>query len=140
MNFIKINEVAGAGYNTGSLQEYAWFDSNPFSGENYYRLKAVDLDGTFEYFKIVSASAAGNKRFYVYPNPTDGKFVNYTVNFENSDNDKLIVLDNMGNVLQQTSVSSIDGKLSFGESIAPGLYFVQYVSEGFRQTVRVTIR
>jgi len=139
LKFITITEVPGAGYNTETLQKYSWVDSNPFAGQNYYRLKAVDLDGSFEYFKIVTASASGNKKFVVYPNPTKDKFVNYLVNFDNSGDDKIIVMDNIGNVLQQTSIS-INGKLVFDDAINPGLYFVQYVAPDFRQIVRVTIR
>lgn len=140
LKFIKITEVSGAGYNTESLKEYAWVDTNPLSGQNYYRLKAVDLDGSFEYFKIASALASGNKRFSIFPNPTNENFVNYALNFEYSSNDKIVVMDNMGNVIQQASVSSLEGKLVFGETISPGLYFVQFVSANFKQTVRVTIR
>jgi len=140
LKFSMIGNVSGAGYNTETIQKYAWEDKNPLTGQNYYRLKAVDLDGSFEYFKIASASATGNRRFVVYPNPTQGNFVNYAINFDNSGNDKIVVMDNMGNVLQQTSVSSIDGKLEFAGTINPGLYFVQFVSDDFRQIVRVTIR
>lgn len=140
LKFSTIGNVMGAGYNTETIQKYAWEDKNPLTGQNYYRLKAVDLDGSFEYFKIASASATGNRRFVVYPNPTQGNFVNYAINFDNSGNDKIVVMDNMGNVLQQTSVSSIDGKLEFAGTINPGLYFVQFVSDDFRQIVRVTIR
>lgn len=138
LKFITITEVPGAGYNTETLQRYSWVDSNPFAGQNYYRLKAVDLDGSFEYFKIATASASGNRKFVVYPNPTNENFVNYTLNFD-SGHGNIIVMDNMGNMLQRTTVSSIDGKVDFG-TLTPGLYFVQYVSESFKQTVRITIR
>lgn len=140
LKFLPLSTVSGSGYNTQSLREYSWVDSNPYAGENYYRLKAVDLDGSFEYFKVATVSAPGNRRFSVYPNPTQENFVNYALNFEYSGNDRIIVMDNMGNVLQQISVSAIEGKVTFGESIKPGLYFVQYVSDNFRQIVRVTVR
>jgi len=140
LKFSTIGNVTGAGYNTETIQKYTWEDNNPFAGQNYYRLKAVDLDGSFEYFKIAAASASGNRRFVVYPNPTKENFVHYAINFDNSGTDKIVVMDNKGNVLQQTPVSSIEGKLEFAETINPGLYFVQFVSGDFRQIVRVKIR
>jgi hypothetical protein len=140
LKFSKITEVAGAGYNTEDRQEYTWLDSNPYTGENYYRLKAVDLDGSFEYFKIVSAASSANKRFSIFPNPTNDKSVNYSTNFDFSGNDRIIVMDNMGNLFQQASVSSIEGKLVLSENVKPGLFFVKYVSDNFTQTVRLMVR
>lgn len=140
LKFFRITDVQGAGYNTEDIQKYNWLDSNPLVGENYYRLKAVDTDGTFEYFKIVSASSSANKRFSIFPNPANDNSVNYSLNFDYSGNDKILVMDNMGNVLKQANVSSINGQLVFGESVNSGLYFVRFVSDNFTQTIRLVVR
>nr|WP_295928369.1 CotH kinase family protein [uncultured Dyadobacter sp.] len=62
--FVKIGEVAGQG-----KKSYEFLDAFPFSGNNYYRLKCLDLDGSYAYSKIVTARIEGQGGFDLYPNP-----------------------------------------------------------------------
>lgn len=64
--FIKIGEIAGQG-----KASYQYLDAFPFSGNNYYRLKCLDLDGTYAYSKIVTARIDGEDGFELYPNPAE---------------------------------------------------------------------
>lgn len=55
----------------GSSQ-YNLIDANPVSGDNYYRIKGVDIDGQFTYSKVIdvlynSSTAA----LTIYPNPVE---------------------------------------------------------------------
>ncbi len=52
INFKKIKEMPGS-INSLETKKYVFIDSNPESGINYYRLKQVDLDGTYKYASIV---------------------------------------------------------------------------------------
>ncbi len=53
---------------------YRWTDTNPLPGQNYYRLKMVDNDGSFSYSKIVSVRHdPGKLLLKVYPNPAVNK-------------------------------------------------------------------
>jgi Secretion system C-terminal sorting domain len=52
--FRNIGEVKGAG-NSNDEKNYTFTDEKPLAGTNYYRLKQVDLDGQFEYSKVVTA-------------------------------------------------------------------------------------
>ncbi len=46
-----------------SIQDYQYIDINPEAGDNYYRLKQVDIHGSFEYSEIetVNLAAAGKR-------------------------------------------------------------------------------
>ena len=58
-----------------TLMEYSFIDKTPLSGENLYRLKIVDLDGTFAYSRIRSIQLDGNTTdLSIYPNPASDKF------------------------------------------------------------------
>jgi hypothetical protein len=48
---------------------YTFKDTNPFGGDNYYRLKMIDNDLTFSYSGIQSATFEGKLGLTVYPNP-----------------------------------------------------------------------
>ena len=58
--------------NSTTKQIYSYVDVSPKTGLNYYRLKQVDLDGQFEYSRIVSARLTGLGLFKAYPNPVVG--------------------------------------------------------------------
>ena len=51
---------------------YAFLDQNPLPGINYYRLKQIDLDGQFEYSRIVGTRMKNEQEVKVYPNPATG--------------------------------------------------------------------
>ncbi len=51
LSFSTIHKTPSQG-NSQRAQYYQYIDKEPFSGTNYYRLKMVDLDGTFDFSKI----------------------------------------------------------------------------------------
>ena len=66
--FEKTGTVSSKNNTAGSA--YTYVDAYPFSGNNYYRLKSVDMDGRSSYSNIVEITfnlAANN--IIVYPNP-----------------------------------------------------------------------
>jgi len=54
-NWVKIGFVQGSG-NSNSPKEYSFVEVNPVSRKSYYRLKMIDIDGSFEYSDIVEVS------------------------------------------------------------------------------------
>jgi hypothetical protein len=77
LNFEFIGNVRAAG-NSSSPKSYGLVDQKPAIGMNYYRLKMFDLDGSYEYSKVISintneSSSQSTGIVNVYPNPTTGK-------------------------------------------------------------------
>lgn len=70
--FTKIGYVEGR----GSDSKYVMMDRNPFQGVNYYRLKSVDVDGSFVYsdIKAVEITERSRRELAVFPNPFNGGF------------------------------------------------------------------
>lgn len=68
MRFNAIGRVAAAG-NSNSVLSYSFSDQQPLKGMNFYRLKEVDIDGTFAYSKVVSVSFDKNGTVILSPNP-----------------------------------------------------------------------
>lgn len=54
--------------------DYRYVHAAPASGLNYYRLKMVDRDGTFEYSIIRSVGIESGATMSVYPNPVSETF------------------------------------------------------------------
>ncbi|NRB49993.1 MAG: T9SS type A sorting domain-containing protein [Saprospiraceae bacterium] len=72
-NWENLAWVAGAG-STFLPQQYQYLAKDPIGGINYYRLKQIDFDETYEYSKIVSInSKQAPKTFSIFPNPSSGQ-------------------------------------------------------------------
>lgn len=70
-NFSKFGFVQGNG-NSNSTKYYSFEDNSPETGINYYRLKQIDTDGSFEYSKIIALNLNIPIEFSLsqnYPNP-----------------------------------------------------------------------
>lgn len=82
-----------AGNNSDDVRDYNHADSNPSGGENLYRLKMVDLDGSVAYSRIIVVHVEITSR--LYPNPAQ-EFIQIEVQNWN-EVAKINILDNMGN-------------------------------------------
>jgi hypothetical protein len=62
--------------NTPGVHQYSMIDYTPSSGNNFYRVKSVNLDGTFKYSAIVQVNMAylSDKSVHLYPNPVVAGF------------------------------------------------------------------
>lgn len=69
--FTRIGIVSASGNTTGSTS-YQFIDHYPANGNNFYRIKQVDQDGSFEYSKIIKLSMDANALIALYPNPVKG--------------------------------------------------------------------
>jgi Secretion system C-terminal sorting domain len=105
-------------------QRYDLLDKNPFAGLNYYRLKQVDFDGTFEYSEVIAIEVESRfNELEIFPNPTSGN-----LNFSESLNGNLIVRNVLGQVVWQkietNNIQSLD--LSF---LTTGTYFLEHLDQ-----------
>ncbi len=73
----------GAQFNTIGLVQpgrsgYQFKDNAPLTGNNYYRIKTVDLDGEVDYSPIVMVNVKNENSIItsIYPNPGNGSTVN----------------------------------------------------------------
>lgn len=71
-----VGQVAGRG-NYEGVSDYSLFHGSAEAGNNYYRLKMIDQDGSFEMSKLIrvehSSRYTDNASAYFYPNPSLGK-------------------------------------------------------------------
>ena len=65
LRFLDIATVPAIG-ESKSVNQYSATDRLPFDGNNYYRLKMVDLDGTFSYSNIAIAQIQSEDELTIY--------------------------------------------------------------------------
>lgn len=68
--FAELTVVDAQGLTQG-INEYAYLDQSGMGNENFYRIKQVDVDGTFQYTDVVMVEMelVKNDRFVAYPSP-----------------------------------------------------------------------
>ncbi len=123
--------------NSTSLVSYNAIDSNPLAGTSYYRLKMVDLDGTFEYSKLVSVNSEGTVLVRVYPNPSQGNGVSFTA----GNGSKLVlksVSDLFGKTVGYQQRNAAEGlQVSFAQPLPAGFYVATLLSSDNGALVKV---
>jgi pectin methylesterase-like acyl-CoA thioesterase len=71
-DFISIGTV----FAKNSVQaEYRFADKNPVAGANYYRLKMIDVDGSFKYSNVIVINTKFLSGITIYPNPVISSFL-----------------------------------------------------------------
>lgn len=140
LQFKTIGRVDGAGYTTDDTQKYSFTHASPVNGVNYYRLKAVDIDGSYEYFRVESVVVASPKSVYVYANPSNGQFINIASNFNPGENAWVTVYRADGVLISQNNISGHDVRIDFARRLAAGVYLAKYVTDGYSQTMRFVVK
>jgi len=133
--FLPIGDVKAKG-NSSQQISYSLRDKNPQSGINYYRLKQVDLDGSFENSDILpvkfSLSAASVK---TYPNP-----VSEWLHVNGFSSKKATVswytLD--GRKIAETSLENDVTKVP--STLNNGLYIIKILSNGSHFDQKITVK
>ena len=123
--------------NTTSLSMYGAHDNSPLTGYSYYRLKAVDTNGEFDYSDLrrVEFRPANAE---VYPNPTRGKV---TISGLSDDIEHVRLLDSRGSVVRTWRVAGevqIEAPVT---DLPAGVYLVElHTASSAVQTERLVIR
>jgi hypothetical protein len=120
-NWTKITSIAAKG-NSSVQSKYAFTDRSPVSGINYYRLKMVDMDNSFDYSEVKSVRAAFTANMKVYPNPASN-FVHVSLTANAS---VVRLLNTAGQVLQDRKLVGDAATTSFDiSSYTAGTYMIQ---------------
>lgn len=121
----KVGEVPSA--NAGkTLQTYSFTHTEIASNTNYYRLKMVDLDGTFTYSKIAKVDMGDLPDLISFgPNPASDFL---TIRSSNWAEIKLITLaNNSGGVVYSSGLESKPEATINVSKLSPGIYVLQIV-------------
>lgn len=60
---------------------YQWIDQQPVAGDNFYRVRSIDVTGRVSYSQIVKVNfSKGKLGIAVYPNPSNGNTIGLQIN------------------------------------------------------------
>jgi hypothetical protein len=128
VNFTKLATVAAH----GNSSAYSTTDATPFNGFTYYRLKYVDINGSFTYSQVVNVKTAS--LLALYPNPVksalhiDGLPTSATT---------LSIIDFSGRILQQATATGNNYSLNV-QQLPAGNYYLKTSTDKEVNTLKFT--
>jgi hypothetical protein len=133
--FSIINTLTAKG-NSSTNNNYKTIDHDAFKNNNtiYYRLKMIDMDGSFQYSNIISLNkdeVAPITLSSIAPNPSNGEMT-LTLLSGFAQQSKIEILDLKGSIIYTLDKILIAGENSISvniNSINNGIYFIRLTSE-----------
>lgn len=109
IQFTSIGTVA-AGTSSSSVQNYTFTDYHAANGNNFYRLKQIEIDASYTYSSIAEV-ALSNALWSVFPNPATSKTTLHVSTAVR--NVSIILSDNTGRTVYRLALPSVNA----GETI-----------------------
>jgi Secretion system C-terminal sorting domain len=142
-HFEVISKLPGAGNSVKRL-DYSYADNSPLAGVSYYRLQAIDLDGSTQAFDLIEIAfqPAGAITFSVYPNPvTDGHLI-AQLNFDPQTDGQLAIFNSQGGAVAQIKLQAHEQEylLDLPSSMVHGVYYVVIKANDINLHTRVLVQ
>ena len=129
VQFSRQNTTAAVG-NSPMPVKYSWVDTNPQTGNNYYRIKAFDRTGLTKYSAIVNVSIGkGMHDITIYPNPVINSMVSLQFTGMDKGLYRLRLMNTIGQVVFTKAIphsgSSATQSVALGAGFAKGNYYLE---------------
>jgi hypothetical protein len=105
-------------------KKYEYIDEMPFPGLSYYRLKATDFDGSYEYHGVVNANLDNiEPDVLIYPNPTIKGQLTVSYNGKQESTFRIIIIT--GKVIEHGILLPGLNEIIIPPSVNSSIYFLQ---------------
>jgi hypothetical protein len=136
---IHFREAGTVAANDQNNASYNFLHLQPVNGHNFYRLKIIDVNGSFRYSGIAKIEFKVTASIYVTPNPVTDQFTvvyNGTANIHH-----LSLIDVTGREIRSIPVNGFAGSMTVnGSDLAPGVYIVRLLSTGHEMIAQKFIK
>lgn len=125
--------------NNGVSAQYQDWDMQPKKGVSYYRLKLVNVDGSFTYSNIETIVWEDPGFISIYPNPANQQF---NIALGNMDENSVLVqlIDIQGKIITNQSFAVNNGLVNIPtDKLSQGMYVVKVTTQKSVLTGRVVI-
>lgn len=121
---------------------YSWYDASPVTGDNFYRIKAIDKWGKISYSAVVKASKnSGSQGISIYPNPVKGNVVGLNLNNLDAGKYAVCLYNNSGQKVYNSYINHGGGSsqqsMRVNTKLTKGVYRLQLTNntQQFIQTL-----
>jgi hypothetical protein len=103
-NWEFVSNIKGAG-NSNSKLTYLDYDTNPYQGTSYYRLKQTDYDGRSAYSHIEMVEFSAQAFIWLSPNPAEDKLTFFLK--EELNNAQISIFDSSGSLAMRSNSNEL---------------------------------
>ena len=128
-NFTKVNEQLARGSGSASIQ-YNWLDTNPFDGDNFYRIRSVGINSDMKLSQIVKVSLQKQSSVItIFPNPVQEDGIIYvSLANKQAGNYKVSLVNSEGQAMMMKTLNHGGGSsvyaITIDKHIAHGNYLL----------------
>ena len=131
--------------NANKAASYTWMDNTPSLGLNYYRIVALDNNGTKQYSSIVKINLGKSKaELNVYPNPVKGGQLNVAITGINKGSYTANIYNTAGALVYTTSVvsesTSLSKTITLPSIVKTGNYSLEIVGGGYKKVTSILVQ
>jgi len=126
VSFSKIG-VVDANHNSSVARKYSFVDSSVISRVNHYRLRIVDIDGSFKYSDVISLKTLNTPSAIVLNNPFSHS-LQLKISLPEKQNVQLLLFDSRGRMMVKKVCycNAGENSIDLNTMILPkGIYFLQ---------------
>ncbi len=143
-SFKKVGSAAATG-NNNTVASYNWFDAVPFSGNNFYRIKATGKSGEMRYSGIVNVKTGSAKAgIVVYPNPVENRAISLQFNNEPKGIYVAELFNALGQKLLTITIEHLGGSatrtIQLGALVSKGVYQLHISSDDNKITQQIIVQ
>jgi len=129
---IRFNSIGSvqASHNSQTTHNYSLLDGQPLSSVNFYRLRIVNTNGSFNYSEIVVVRFNSKSVLQAFPNPVRG-ILHLQVN-STAGNSELVISDVSGRIVNRMQIRSTGNSMSASIDMSKyqnGIYFIHFNEE-----------
>jgi len=126
--------------NNGGRSRYQYTDAQPLSGDNFYRIKAISLDGRSQYSSVVKVGPLkGPSLISVYPNPVVNGQINLAFQQQASGTYQVYLYNQAGQMIyhsqQNIATNNAVKLLSLGNKARKGVHQLVVIAENGTKTI-----
>ena len=131
-DFKAINTTAAKNSNNSN---YSYTDNSAPTGDNYYRIKAINTDGSVQYSSIAKVTIGDRKEgMSIYPNPVVGKTMNVQLSNIAAGTYSLSMINANGQQVMEQQLQhaggSVTSTVQLPSTVASGIYQLRLASNG----------
>lgn len=139
INYVKVGEVAAI-----KASNYSWLDLSPFSGNNYYRIKSVDNDGSAQFSQsvVVKFGADNSQNIIVVNNPIVNGKVQLLVENTARGTYYITLFNQLGQQIANKEITHAGNNATYTVSasgLAKGVYQVLFTNASDFKVVKTVI-
>ena len=138
-----IGFVPGPGQGTSIEQQaYTFIDDSPLNGINYYRLRQVDFDRTFDYSDVVSVDFLSSKNLSnlkITPNPVQYGELTLTLIGADFETGLVEIFNSNGQIVFTQKIKALNTTLDV-HNLPKGIYWLNVTTDRKRVQQKVVIQ